>query len=80
MSGIAHNFEAHVDIRVLDDKQKEILRTSTLAANCCDPGGTFDTTVQLPAGVTGNIFLEVFEASARDGSDTKLIRIPLTVR
>ena len=80
VSGVAHNFEAHVDIRVLDDKQKEILRTSTTAANCCDPGGTFDTTFTLPAGVTGNIYLEVFEASARDGSDTKVIRIPLTVR
>jgi hypothetical protein len=80
VSGVAHNFEAHVDIRVLDDKQKEIVRTSTLAANCCDPGGTFDATVQLPANVTGRIYLEVFEASARDGSDTKLIRIPLTVR
>ena len=80
VSGVAHNFEANVVIRVLDDKQKEILKTSTTAANCCDPGGTFDATVQLPANVTGNIFLEVFEASARDGSDLKLIRIPLTVR
>ena len=80
VSGVAHNFEAHVVIRVLDDKQKEILRTSTTAANCCDPGGTFDATVQLPANITGNIYLEVLEASARDGSDTKLIRIPLTVR
>ena len=80
VSGVAHNFEANVVIRVLDDKQKEILKTFTTAANCCDPGGTFDATVQLPANVTGNIFLEVFEASARDGSDLKLIRIPLTVR
>jgi hypothetical protein len=80
VSGIAHNFEAHVVIRILDDKQKEILKTSTTATNCCDPGGTFDATVQLPATVTGNIFLEVLEASAKDGSDLKLIRIPLTVR
>ena len=80
VSGVAHNFEANVVIRVLDDKQKEILKTFTTAANCCDPGGTFDATVQLPANVTSNIFLEVLEASARDGSDLKLIRIPLTVR
>jgi len=80
VSGIAHNFEANVVIRVRDDKQKEILRTHTTATNCCDPGGTFDTTVQLPAGVTGTIYLEVLEASAKDGSDLKLIRIPLTVR
>ena len=80
VSGIAHNFEANVVIRVRDDKQKEIYKTSTTATNCCDPGGTFDATVQLPTSVSGNIYLEVFEASAKDGSDTKLIRIPLTVR
>jgi len=67
-------------IRVRDDKQKEIYKASTTATNCCDPGGTFDTTVQLPASVTGNIYLEVYESSAKDGSDLKLIRIPLTVR
>jgi len=80
VSGIAHNFEANVVIRVRDDKQKEIYKASTTATNCCDPGGTFDTTVQLPASVTGNIYLEVYESSAKDGSDLKLIRIPLTVR
>lgn len=80
VSGTAHNFEAHVSIRVLDDKHKEIYRGNTTATNCCDPGGTFDTTVQLPATVTGNIYLEVFETSAKDGSDLKLIRIPLTLR
>ena len=80
VSGIAHNFEAHVVIRVLDDKQKEIYKGSTTATNCCDPGGTFDATVTLPASVSGNVYLEVFEASARDGSAVKLIRVPLTVR
>jgi hypothetical protein len=80
VSGVAHNFEANVVIRVRDDKQKEIYKGNTTATNCCDPGGTFDATVQLPANVTGNIFLEVLEVSAKDGSDLKLIRIPLTVR
>ena len=78
--GVAHNFEAHVDIIVRDERDKEILRTATTGTNCCDPGGTFATTVQLPPGTTGKIFLEVFEGSAKDGSVTKLIRIPLTVR
>ncbi|MDP9281697.1 MAG: Gmad2 immunoglobulin-like domain-containing protein [Chloroflexota bacterium] len=80
VSGVAHNFEAHVDIIVRDDREKEILRTSTTGTNCCDPGGTFTATVRLPAGTTGKIYLEVYEGSARDGSVTKLIRIPLTVR
>ena len=80
VSGIAQNFEANVVIRVRDAKEKEILVTHTTATNCCEPGGTFDATVDLPAGVTGSIYLEVLESSARDGSDLKLIRIPLTVR
>jgi hypothetical protein len=80
VSGLAQNFEANVVIRVRDAKEKEILITHTTATNCCEPGGTFDATVQLPAGVTGNIYLEVLESSAKDGSDLKLIRIPLTVR
>ncbi len=80
VSGIAHNFEANVVIRVRDDKDREILITNTTATNCCDPGGTFDATVQLPAGASGTIYLEVLESSARDGSDLKVIRIPLTVR
>lgn len=80
VSGVAHNFEANVDIVVRDEREKEILRTHTTATNCCDPGGTFTATVRLPAGTTGKIYLEVYEASARDGSVTKLIRIPLTVR
>ena len=80
VTGIAQNFEANVVIRVRDEKEKEILLTHTTATNCCEPGGTFDATVQLPAGVTGKIYLEVFEGSAKDGSELKLIRIPLTVR
>jgi hypothetical protein len=80
VSGIAHNFEANVVIRVRDDKDREILITNTTATNCCDPGGTFDATVQLPASASGTIYLEVLESSARDGSDLKVIRIPLTVR
>jgi hypothetical protein len=80
VSGIAHNFEANVVIRIRDDKDREILITNTTATNCCDPGGTFDATVQLPASASGTIYLEVLESSARDGSDLKVIRIPLTVR
>jgi len=80
VSGIAHNFEGNVVMRVLDDKQKEIYIGNTTATNGGDPGGTFEATVQLPAGVIGNVILEVFEGSARDGSHIKVISIALTVR
>jgi immunoglobulin-like protein involved in spore germination len=80
VSGVEHNFEAHVDIRVKDERDREILKTVATGTNCCDPGGTFAATVNVPASASGRIYLEVYQASPKDGSDTVLIRIPLTVR
>jgi hypothetical protein len=80
VSGVAHNFEANVVIRVRNAQGAEVYKGHTTATNCCDPGGTFETTVTLPASVSGNVTLEVLESSARDGSDTKVIKVPLTVR
>jgi hypothetical protein len=56
-----------------------VLRTVTTGTNCCEPGGTFDARVDLPVGVSGSITLEVYEGSQKDGTDTKVIAIPLTV-
>ena len=42
--------------------------------------GTFDTRIAIPTSVTGNVTLEVFEASAKDGSPQGVTQIPLTVR
>ncbi len=80
VAGIEHNFEANVVIRVKDEREKVLLQTFTTGTNCCDPGGTFEKTIDLPSNVTGRIYLEVYAASAKDGSDLALIRIPLTVR
>ena len=41
--------------------------------------GTFDNGFSVPAGVHGNVTLEVYEASPKDGSDQGLVAIPLTV-
>lgn len=80
VTGIAHNFEANVVIRVRDERENVVLQTSTTATNCCEPGGAFAKSVTLPQSVSGRVYLEVYEASAKDGSDQALIRIPLTVR
>jgi hypothetical protein len=80
VSGVEHNFEAHVDMRVRDAAGRIVLQTSTTGTNCCDPGGIYEKRLDLPATVSGAVTLEVFEASARDGSDTKVIKIPLTIR
>lgn len=80
VAGVEHNFEAHVDIRVRDAAGRVVLQTAATGTNCCDPGGTFEKRIELPQGVNGNVTLEVYEGSQKDGSDTKVIRIPLTVR
>jgi hypothetical protein len=77
VSGVAQNFEANVVIRVKNAQGAEVYKSSTTATNCCEPGGTFEATVTLPASVSGNVTLEVLEASPKDGSDLKLIQIPL---
>ena len=42
--------------------------------------GTFDTRIQLPtSAAVGNVTLEVFEASPKDGTDQGLVQIPLTL-
>jgi len=80
VSGVEHNFEANVDLRVRDATGRIVLRTSTTGTNCCDPGGTFERRMDLPPDVSGPVTLEVYESSARDGSDTRMIAVPLTVR
>lgn len=80
VSGVAQNFEANVVIRVKNAQGAEVYKSSTTATNCCEPGGTFEATVTLPTSVSGNVTLEVLESSAKDGSDLKLIQVPLTVR
>jgi hypothetical protein len=80
IAGVQHNFEAHVDIRVRDANGRVVLQSAATGTNCCDPGGTFEKRLDLPEGVSGQVTLDVFEGSQQDGSVTKLIQIPLTVR
>jgi immunoglobulin-like protein involved in spore germination/sporulation and spore germination protein len=80
VSGIASNYEANVVVRVRDSRGTDVFTGNTTATNCCEPGGSFELTLTLPSSVSGNVTLEVLESSARDGSDIKVIRVPLTVR
>ena len=41
--------------------------------------GTFDSGFSIPAGVHGNVTLEVYEVSPKDGSEQGLVQIPLSV-
>jgi immunoglobulin-like protein involved in spore germination len=81
LSGAARVFEANVVWRVKDSAGKVIANGNFLASlGSSAVWGTFDTDVQVPPRFTGNVTLEVYEASPKDGSEQGLVQIPLTIR
>jgi immunoglobulin-like protein involved in spore germination/sporulation and spore germination protein len=81
VSGAARVFEANVVWRVKDTAGKVIAKGQFLASLGSSPvWGTFDTSLQVPSTFRGNATLEVYEASAKDGSEQGLVQIPLVIR
>jgi len=81
LSGAARVFEANVVWRVKDSAGKVIANGHFLASvGSSALWGTFDTDVQVPPRFTGNVTLEVYEASPKDGSEQGLVQIPLVIR
>ena len=81
ISGFARVFEATVSWRIKDAVGTEVARGTTMASIGTSPlWGSFGTTATVPSNVSGNVTLEVFWASPRDGADLGLVRIPLVVR
>jgi hypothetical protein len=79
VSGTANTFEATVGIRILDADGKKLKETFTTAT--CGTGCRGDYTKDVSFTVTEEQpgYIEVYESSAEDGSDTKLVRIPVTL-
>jgi immunoglobulin-like protein involved in spore germination/sporulation and spore germination protein len=79
VSGTANVFEATVSVRILDAGGRQLASTFTTAT--CGTGcrGTYSVSVPFP--VTGNQpgTIEVFEASAKDGSPINVVRIPVVL-
>jgi hypothetical protein len=81
VSGLSRTFEATTHWRVVDSARREIAKGFTTASRGTSAvWGTYQFSVQLPATASGNVTLEVFWASPRDGADTGLVQVPLTVR
>lgn len=81
VSGLARAFEANVSWRLRDQAGGEVLRGFTTATQGSSAvWGTYEFRVQVPATVSGNLTLEVYQASARDGSDTEKVSVRLQVR
>ena len=81
LSGAARTFEANVVWRLKDSTQKVVANGHTTASlGTSALWGTFSTPVTLPTGVSGNMTLEVYEVSPKDGSEQGVVAIPLLVR
>jgi Immunoglobulin-like domain of bacterial spore germination/Sporulation and spore germination len=79
VSGTANVFEARVIVRILDAAGREIARTFTQAS--CGTGcrGTFSVAVGYQVSTEQAGTVEVFDASARDGSPENVQDIPVTL-
>ncbi|MBI2773074.1 MAG: Gmad2 immunoglobulin-like domain-containing protein [Chloroflexi bacterium] len=81
LSGAARVFEANVIWRIRDASGRAVAQDHTTATIGTSPvWGTFATTATVPASVSGQVTLEVFWASPKDGAEMDLISIALTVR
>jgi hypothetical protein len=81
VTGSARVFEANVSWRLLDSGSNEVASghfNASLGSSAV--WGTFDTRIPLPANVRGNLSLELFESSPKDGSAQGVVQIPLAVR
>ncbi len=81
VSGLSRTYEATTQWRVVDSARRELTKGFTTASRGTSAvWGTYQFSVQLPATVSGNVTLEVYWGSPRDGADTGLVQVPLTVR
>jgi hypothetical protein len=81
LTGSARVFEANVVWRVLDSTGKVAANGHFLTSlGSSAVWGTFNTRIPMPANVRGNLTLELYEASAKDGSAQGVVQIPLSVR
>ena len=81
LTGSARVFEANVSWRLVDSTGKAVANghfNASLGSSAV--WGTFDTRIAVPSNVRGNFTLELFEASAKDGSPQGVVQIPLAVR
>jgi len=81
LSGAARVFEGNVVWRVKDNRLKVLAdgnTTATLGTSAV--WGTFQTTVTLPATATGNVTIEVFEVSPRDGTEVGAVSFGAVIR
>jgi hypothetical protein len=79
--GVVRAFEATFAWRVRDTREAIVASGFGKANIGTSPvWGGYEFEVSLPSTVTGNITLELFQGSPRDGTEVSKVRIPLFVR
>ena len=76
-TGTANTFEATFNYEVVDPAGKVVDKNFVTATSGTGTRGTFDFTTKPYTGKAGEGALVVFEFSAKDGSRTKEVRIPV---
>jgi hypothetical protein len=76
-TGTANTFEATFNYEVVDPAGKVVDKNFVTATSGTGTRGTFDFTTKPYTGKAGEGALVVFEISAKDGSRTKEVRIPV---
>ena len=82
VSGLARTFEANVVWRIEDTTGKVIASGHTTASiGTSALWGTFSTQITVPpVQLPGNIVLQVYEVSPKDGTEQGVVSVPLVVR
>jgi hypothetical protein len=79
VAGSANTFEATVHLELLDEAGNVLADEFVTATSGSGTRGTFDATLAVPEGVAGPGTVLAFEISARDGSRTNVVRVPVTI-
>ncbi|MDE3192221.1 MAG: Gmad2 immunoglobulin-like domain-containing protein [Chloroflexota bacterium] len=81
LSGAVRAFEATYLWRVVDTNGAVVAAAPATASIGTSPlWGAAETDVTLPASVSGNVTLEVYQVSPKDGSQISIVAVPLVVR
>jgi spore germination protein GerM len=77
VSGSARVYEANVSLRLEDESGKVLAEDFATASEGAPGRGDFEKMLEFDVSEPTNAFLVAFEASANDGSETNVVRVPL---
>jgi germination protein M len=77
VAGSARVYEANVSMRLEDEDGKVLVEDFATASEGAPGRGDFEKMLEFDVTEPTDAFLVVFEASANDGSETNVVRVPL---